>query len=478
VDAELGSAYSIARLVLGLKDIALSYPYLLGLAPDLTSTPTDDGVELLNVAGSGVRVDIRGPGVSRLLERLAQAPNLADDLCDDDPARLHYLLLRLGGRGLLSYTVAGERWSARLDPTSPRFAAGDDPVEGRYRLSRFACLRRLDDTLAIECPLGHARVVLEGGPALAMIGLLAQPRSAEELAAETGVGVDAARGFLGLLVMAGSAFGCDAEGRLPEDRQDALRQWEFHDLLFHVRNRLGRREHRDDTRFRFKGQIEGLPPLKPAMSGRRVALPTPDEGAVGTFQALTDRRRSRRGPGDAPITLAALGAFLHRSARVREALATPPEHGVYEASLRPAASGGAAHGLELYLTVHRAVGLETGFYHYAPSDHALERLADLEGAPAGLLAVAAKATYADGPPDVLITLAARFARYSWKYQALAYALILKDAGALTQQMYLAATDLGLRPCGVGTGDSDLFAQAAGTDYFAETSVAEFTLSGA
>jgi SagB-type dehydrogenase family enzyme len=456
----------------------LSYPYLLGLAPDIASTPTDDGVELVNVAGSGLRVDVGALGVSRLLERLAKAPGLADDLCDDDPQRLHYLLLRLGGRGLLSYTVAGQQWSARLDPTSPRFAAGDDPVEGRYRLSRFACLRRLDDALAVECPLGHACVVLEGGPALAMIGLLAQPRSAEDLAAETGVGVDAARGFLGLLVMAGSAFGCDAEGRLPEDRQDALRQWEFHDLLFHARSRWGRREQRGDTRFRFKGQIEGLPSLKPAMSEHRVALPTPDEGAVGTFQALTDRRRSRRDLGDAPITLAALGAFLHRSARMRQALTMPPEYGVHDGSLRPAASGGATHGLELYLTVHRAVGLETGFYHYAPNDHALERLADLGGAPAGLLAVAAKATYADGPPDVLITLAARFARYSWKYQALAYALILKDAGALMQQMYLAATDLGLRPCGVGSGDSDLFAQAAGTDYFAETSVAEFTLSGA
>jgi hypothetical protein len=42
-------------------------------------------------------------------------------------------------------------------------------------------------------------------------------------------------------------------------------------------------------------------------------------------------------------------------------------------------------------------------------------------------------------------------------------------------MYLVATAMGLAPCGVGGGDSDSFAWAAGTDYFAETSVGEFLL---
>jgi hypothetical protein len=33
--------------------------------------------------------------------------------------------------------------------------------------------------------------------------------------------------------------------------------------------------------------------------------------------------------------------------------------------------------------------------------------------------------------------------------------------------------MGLAPCGLGGGDSDLFARAAGLDYEAETSVGEF-----
>jgi SagB-type dehydrogenase family enzyme len=80
--------------------------------------------------------------------------------------------------------------------------------------------------------------------------------------------------------------------------------------------------------------------------------------------------------------------------------------------------------------------------------------------------------------QVLLIFAARFQRVAWKYETLAYALILKDIGVLMQSMYLAATAMGLAPCAVGLGNSDLFAQAAGVDYYAETSVGEFLLGSA
>jgi hypothetical protein len=40
---------------------------------------------------------------------------------------------------------------------------------------------------------------------------------------------------------------------------------------------------------------------------------------------------------------------------------------------------------------------------------------------------------------------------------------------------VAAEGAGLAPCAIGSGDADLFARAAGTDYYAETSVGEFLL---
>ena len=49
-------------------------------------------------------------------------------------------------------------------------------------------------------------------------------------------------------------------------------------------------------------------------------------------------------------------------------------------------------------------------------------------------------------------IAARFGRISWKYSSIAYALILKDVGCMIQAFYLAATDMGLGGCAIGTGN--------------------------
>jgi SagB-type dehydrogenase family enzyme len=77
--------------------------------------------------------------------------------------------------------------------------------------------------------------------------------------------------------------------------------------------------------------------------------------------------------------------------------------------------------------------------------------------------------------QVLIIIAARFQRLSWKYASMAYATMLKHVGVLYQTMYLAAAAMDLAPCGVGGGNSDLFARAANTNYYDETSVGEFLL---
>ena len=42
-------------------------------------------------------------------------------------------------------------------------------------------------------------------------------------------------------------------------------------------------------------------------------------------------------------------------------------------------------------------------------------------------------------------------------------------------MYLVATAMNLAPCALGSGNADLFAKAALTDYYIESSVREFML---
>jgi SagB-type dehydrogenase family enzyme len=82
---------------------------------------------------------------------------------------------------------------------------------------------------------------------------------------------------------------------------------------------------------------------------------------------------------------------------------------------------------------------------------------------------------APAPPQILITIAARFNRIAWKYSAIAYSLILKDVGVLLQTLYLGATDLGLGGCAIGTSNIDLFARMTGQPFHTEGPVGQFAL---
>jgi SagB-type dehydrogenase family enzyme len=134
------------------------------------------------------------------------------------------------------------------------------------------------------------------------------------------------------------------------------------------------------------------------------------------------------------------------------------------------------HELDLYVVVQACAGLDAGLYRYDPERHRLGRLlARLEDVGALARDAAGAAMMAPEHVQVLVVVSARFARLAWKYSGIAYSLILKDVGVLYQTMYLVATAMGLAPCALGAGDSDLFARAIGSDYYAETSVGEFLL---
>ena len=82
---------------------------------------------------------------------------------------------------------------------------------------------------------------------------------------------------------------------------------------------------------------------------------------------------------------------------------------------------------------------------------------------------------APGQPQILITIAARFGRVSWKYSSIAYSLILKDVGSLIQTLYLAATDMGLGGCAIGSTNIDLFAKMTELEFHIEGPVGQFAL---
>lgn len=364
--------------------------------------------------------------------------------------------------------------AARLVPISDRFVFTTTAPAGMVRLSRFALMRRDGDRLVVESPLGFARVEVLDARAAAAVALLHDACDADGLASRAACTRDEAEALITLLANAGALAGADGTADA-EEANPTLAQWEFHDLYFHSRTRLGRHANPFGGVFRFEGRIEQLPPVKPAMHAQPIALEVPDIARLRDtdvpFTRVVEDRQSLRDHAADPISLQQLAEFLYRSVRVKNAVQT--DHG--EMTFRVYPSGGALYEMEVYLVVDRAAGLASGLYHYDPKAHALEPVAERTKGVAALLDAAFYTADQKSRPQVLIVLAARFQRMQWKYQSMAYAAILKHVGVIYQTMYLVATAMGLAPCALGGGQSDLFAEAAGLDYYAETSVGEFIL---
>jgi SagB-type dehydrogenase family enzyme len=369
---------------------------------------------------------------------------------------------------------------ASLVPVSSFFRLRPLSVEPelRYGLTRFALLRRSQEGWMLECPLAHAELRLTHPDALRLVTALGTPASLAELAKRAQVSQKAAEQLVVMLVGGGFAERVDPEGLLPEERNETLRQWDFHDLYFHSRARAGRHANPVGGNFRFLGQIPPQPAAKRMNGLAHVPLPAPNPSALLSkdvgLHAVMERRTSVRRYGTRQLDLQRLGEFLFRCARVKSSQSDPF---LGEITRRPYPSGGASYELELYLTVEQCMGLEPGLYWYDPVEHGVVLLSRPNADTRTLLEDARQATAGLCRPEVLITLAARFQRVSWKYAGLAYTTILKNTGALISTMYLVATAMELAPCAIGLGNSDVFARASGIDYLREGAVGEFALGG-
>jgi SagB-type dehydrogenase family enzyme len=284
--------------------------------------------------------------------------------------------------------------------------------------------------------------------------------------------------LLGHLAGAGLVELGTPSGRFASDENPTLRQWDFHDLLFHSRIRSGRYDDPFGAVYPYTGQIEPQPAVKAPPDGPAVPLyrPSLDE-LLARDPALTvaiEGRRSVRDYDEQPMTAEQLGEFLYRVARVR-AHFVPGADGGDEVAARPYPSGGAAYELELYLSVRRCAGLSEGIYYYDPVGHRLILVNTHPADRDAMFTVASRSTGLPNRPDVLITVTSRFQRLSWKYRSIAYATVLRHTGVLYQTMYLVATAMGLAPCGLGNGDADLAARVLGLDYLHESSVGDFML---
>ena len=153
------------------------------------------------------------------------------------------------------------------------------------------------------------------------------------------------------------------------------------------------------------------------------------------------RMRAVRFATEAPLTSRQLGEFLGHVARLRDYATSSHD----EVSRRFYPGGGARYELEIYPLVHDVDGLTPGAYHYDPADHVLEHLSDDTPAVRASLAFAGRVATRQSPPPVLLVVTARFGRVAWKYESIAYSLVLKHVGVLYAVMYDTATAMGLSP---------------------------------
>jgi SagB-type dehydrogenase family enzyme len=175
-----------------------------------------------------------------------------------------------------------------------------------------------------------------------------------------------------------------------------------------------------------------------------IPLPDPHGYRGLSLEEAVETRRSVRDFSGEPLSAEELSRLLHAAQGITEG----------RWGFRAAPSAGALYPIELYAVVHDVAGLEPGVYHYAVQEHGLELLRQGDFRAAMVRAGVGQAFL--GQAGVCFVLSAIFQRVRWRYRERAYRYVLLEAGHIGQNLYLAATSMGLGACAVGAFlDDDL-----------------------
>jgi SagB-type dehydrogenase family enzyme len=184
-----------------------------------------------------------------------------------------------------------------------------------------------------------------------------------------------------------------------------------------------------------------------------IPLPALGEARGLSLEDAIRQRRSVRTYTGTAMTQEALSRLLFHTGGI-----TAEQWGT---GLRAAPSAGALYPIETYVLAHRVEGLASGVYHYAVQPHALTRLriGDVrnEIVRAGILQNFL------GEANVVLVLTSIFQRLRWRYRERAYRYALLEAGHIGQNVYLAATAMGMGACAVGAFNDDAVNALVGVD---------------
>lgn len=250
---------------------------------------------------------------------------------------------------------------------------------------------------------------------------------------------------VGLLIGDGAG---DAELR---ERDDAMRtiSWWGPAAVAHTFGRWQGIDVAADEARSGKRTLQGMidrhgppPPETIELRPRESWQPLPPPVKTPLDELLAARATCRNFDPSFHLPLQELASLLHR---VFGAQATQVLGAQTVALKKNSPSGGGLHPIEAFVLVQRVDGLAPGCYHYHTTGHALEPISLASGQELAIAAcelVAGQSWFANAP--VLLLMAARFQRTYWKYRnhSKAWRVIQLDAGHLSQNLYLSATELG------------------------------------
>ena len=172
---------------------------------------------------------------------------------------------------------------------------------------------------------------------------------------------------------------------------------------------------------------------------KRIPLASPERtGGRGLWETVSERR-STRDFSKNPMTFLDLSQLLWATQGITRSM-----RGF---GFRACPSAGALYPIETYVVANKVEELSPGVYHYSV------RTAELVSVKEGFFGPALRD--AGLGQEILAEAASVFVwtamieRSKWKYRERAYRYIYMDVGHIGQNLYLAATSLGLGCCTVG-----------------------------
>ena len=358
-------------------------------------------------------------------------------------------------------------------------------------LSRLAYMHRFGEEFVLERPLSQIRCLISS-KLLHQLLFSCSSRSAtgNELLGECPLeyrtslqellGVLCQAKFLDLLPL-----GQQTQKRA-EETNGAQVQWDFHDLLFHCETSYsyayGTSEYGFGRTFSHCKRLPPKPGFHPGYPGEKIALSHPASDLnitdIPLERALQQRQSLRDYDLSNPLTKEEIGIFLSRLYRGGSRSRLDNKDNAMEIiEPRSYPSGGSLYEQEIYISVFRCKGLSQGFYHYDAPSHSFVPLPFPSSSKSQMdythmyqsLAASSQSS------DIVLHISSRFQRMAWKYSQIAYAISLKNVGAMYQAMYLIACSMKLAACGSGGGNANIFAQLTGQDPYIEGLVGEFWL---